>query len=71
MCHESSEDSGRPNLTQEIKEIAFHPEALRTEELLRTLELLEAYVNFSYLKDSILGHVGRNLHYLGESQIEH
>lgn len=51
-------------------EIAFNPEALRREEVLKTLQLLGAYVNFSYLKDSIFGYVGRSLQSPGESQIK-
>lgn len=46
---------------QEIQEIAFNPEAWRREKVLKILELLDAYVNFSYLKESIFGQAGRNL----------
>lgn len=54
MCHRSSEDAGRP-IAYRRQEIAFNPEALRREKALKTLELLDAYVNFSYLRESILG----------------
>lgn len=39
----------------EKQEIAFNPEALRREEVLKTLETLDAAVRLSYLKDSICG----------------
>lgn len=52
---------------QETQETAFNPEALRREKVLKTLPLLNAYVNFSYLKESNFGHAGRTLHSSDES----
>lgn len=59
VCHKSSEDSGSPIPYRDTRN-CLQFRSFEEGEGIKNIGTLDAYVNFRYLTESILGHAGRN-----------